>query len=52
LVNTVRNGQPERMEMQTKMRWLAADCGDIKPFNAASAAALRNAASSPRAPKP
>ena len=53
VVNTVRRGQPARMEVQTKARWLAADCGDIKPHGAASAAGLRpGAASTPRAPRP
>jgi len=49
VVNTVRRGQPTRMEVQTRARWLGADCGDIKPVTEA----LRpGAASSPRAPKP
>ncbi len=53
VVNTMRRGQPMRMEMQSKARWLADGGGDIKPIgSAASAAALRRAASSPRAPTP
>ncbi len=31
IMNTVRNGKTERMEMQHSGRWLAADCGAVKP---------------------
>lgn len=30
-VNAVRNGKTERMDMQHSGRWLAADCGAVKP---------------------
>ena len=30
-INSVRNGKTERMDMQHNGRWLAADCGAIKP---------------------
>lgn len=30
-VNAMRNGKTERMEMQHSGRWLAADCGSLKP---------------------
>jgi hypothetical protein len=30
-VNAVRNGKTERMDMQHSGRWLAADCGSVKP---------------------
>ncbi|MBE0547059.1 MAG: DUF3617 domain-containing protein [Rubrivivax sp.] len=32
VINTAVQGQPERMEMQTRGRWIAADCGAIKPL--------------------
>lgn len=32
VINTAVQGRPERMEMQTRGRWLAADCGAIKPL--------------------
>lgn len=32
VVNTAVQGQPERMEMQTRGRWIAADCGAVKPL--------------------
>lgn len=31
VVDTVAAGKPERMEMQSRGRWLAADCGALKP---------------------
>ena len=31
IINSVRNGKTERMEMQHSGRWLAADCGAVKP---------------------
>lgn len=31
VVDTTVQGKPERMEMQTRGRWLAADCGSVKP---------------------
>lgn len=31
VVTTTAKGKPERMEMQTRGRWLAADCGGVKP---------------------
>lgn len=31
VINGVRNGKTERMEMQHSGRWLAADCGAVKP---------------------
>ncbi len=31
VVSTVAQGQPERMEMEQSARWLAADCGSVKP---------------------
>jgi len=31
IMTTVRNGKTERMEMQHSGRWLAADCGAVKP---------------------
>jgi hypothetical protein len=34
IVNSVRNGKPDRMDMDTTGHWLAADCGDVKPRNA------------------
>lgn len=30
-VNTTMEGKPEKMSMNTKGRWLGADCGNIKP---------------------
>lgn len=30
-INAMRNGKTERMEMQHSGRWLAADCGAVKP---------------------
>jgi hypothetical protein len=30
-VNTQRQGQTLRMDMESSSRWLAADCGDVKP---------------------
>ena len=30
-VNRVRNGKPERMDMDTTGHWVSSDCGDIKP---------------------
>ncbi|MDP1649334.1 MAG: DUF3617 domain-containing protein [Rubrivivax sp.] len=32
VINTAVQGQPERMEMQTRGRWIAADCGAVKPL--------------------
>jgi hypothetical protein len=32
VVNTTVQGRPEKMNMEGSGRWLAADCGDIKPF--------------------
>jgi hypothetical protein len=32
IINSVRNGKTERMEMQHSGRWLAADCGAVKPL--------------------
>jgi hypothetical protein len=32
LVNTTVQGKPERVNMEGSGRWLAADCGDIKPM--------------------
>lgn len=32
VINTVAAGKPERMEMQSRGRWLAADCGTLKPL--------------------
>ena len=34
IVNSMRNGKPDRMDMDTTGRWLGADCGDVKPRNA------------------
>ncbi len=31
VINTVRNGKTERMEMLQSGRWLSADCGTVKP---------------------
>ena len=31
VINTVAKGQPERMEIEQSGRWLAADCGEVKP---------------------
>ena len=31
IISSVRNGKTERMEMQHSGRWLAADCGAVKP---------------------
>jgi hypothetical protein len=31
VVETLRDGKPERVEMEQSGRWLAADCGEIKP---------------------
>jgi hypothetical protein len=31
VINSVRQGQPGRMEITQNARWLAADCGDVKP---------------------
>lgn len=31
VVDSVVKGKPERMEIQTRARWLAADCGSVKP---------------------
>jgi Protein of unknown function (DUF3617) len=31
VVNTVVDGKPERMDMDTKGKWLSSDCGAIKP---------------------
>jgi hypothetical protein len=31
VVNTVVQGKPERMEMTVSGKWLAADCGNLKP---------------------
>ena len=33
IVNNVRNGKPDRMDMDTTGHWVAADCGDVKPRN-------------------
>ncbi len=30
-VDTTLKGQPQRLEMDTVGRWIAADCGDVKP---------------------
>lgn len=30
-VDTTVKGKPERMEVQTRGRWIAADCGSVKP---------------------
>lgn len=30
-IDVLARGKPERMEMQHKARWLAADCGTVKP---------------------
>jgi Protein of unknown function (DUF3617) len=32
-VNTTRNGQAARMDMSSAGRWLAADCGAVKPLS-------------------
>jgi hypothetical protein len=32
VVNTTVQGRPEKMNMDVAAHWLAADCGDIKPF--------------------
>ena len=32
VVNTTMQGRPEKMNMEGSGRWLAADCGDIKPM--------------------
>lgn len=32
VVNTTANGKPERMDMTVNGKWLAADCGAIKPI--------------------
>ncbi len=37
IVETMMRGQPERMEMEHSGRWLAADCGDVKPRPSAPA---------------
>jgi uncharacterized protein DUF3617 len=34
IVNSVHNGKPERMDMDTTGRWISAECGEIKPRNA------------------
>ena len=34
VVNTTMQGRPEKMNMDMSGRWLAADCGDIKPYTA------------------
>lgn len=31
VVDTAVKGKPERMEMQSRARWLSADCGSVKP---------------------
>ena len=31
VVNSAVNGKPERVEMEHSGRWIAADCGDLKP---------------------
>lgn len=31
VISTVAQGKPERMEMEHSARWLAADCGAVKP---------------------
>ena len=33
-VNTTRQGQAMRMDMESSSRWLGADCGDVKPLPA------------------
>jgi len=37
-VNTVRQGKTMRMDMESTSKWLAADCGDVKPVAAPRAA--------------
>jgi Protein of unknown function (DUF3617) len=32
-VNTVRNGKPARMDINSAGKWLADDCGTVKPFS-------------------
>jgi hypothetical protein len=32
VVNTTMQGKPEKMNMDASAHWLAADCGDIKPY--------------------
>ena len=32
VVNTTIEGRPEKVNMEGSGRWLAADCGDVKPF--------------------
>jgi len=34
VVNTTVQGRPEKMNMDASAHWLAADCGDVKPFTA------------------
>src|SRR5437868_4756288 len=34
LVNTTVQGKPERVNMEGSGRWLAADCGDVRPIGA------------------
>jgi hypothetical protein len=31
VVTSLRNGKPERMEIEQSGRWVAADCGNVKP---------------------
>jgi hypothetical protein len=31
MVNTQVQGKPEKMNMEARAKWLASDCGDIKP---------------------
>jgi Protein of unknown function (DUF3617) len=47
LMNTQKDGKASQMEITQTGRWLAADCGDVKPLGTAAAAA--SAAMAPRA---
>jgi hypothetical protein len=31
VVNSIANGKPQRMEMEHSGKWIAADCGELKP---------------------
>ena len=31
VANSVRQGRPERMDVETVGKWVSADCGDVKP---------------------
>jgi hypothetical protein len=31
VVNSIANGKPQRVEMEHSGKWIAADCGDLKP---------------------